>query len=89
MGESDLLFKAGGQIGGEPGVPDGVGVKRGELAAVLGDAADFVHHLQGDVNILVATRFCMICKASKNTRIHQSIPCFVFHDRQHKLNVRL
>ena len=81
---SDLLFKAGGQIGGEPRVPDGVGVKRGELAAVLGDAADVVHHLQGDVNILVATRFCMICKASKNTRI----PCFVFHGRQHKLKVK-
>ena len=88
MGESDLLFKAGGQIGGEPGVPDGVGVKRGELAAVLGDAADFVHHLQGDVNILLATRFCMIFKASKNTRILRSILCFVFHGRQHKLKVK-
>ena len=43
MGESDLLFKAGGQIGGEPGVPDGVGAKKGEHAPVLGDAADFVH----------------------------------------------
>ena len=43
-GESDLLYKGGGQIGGEPGVPDGVGAKKGEHAPVLGDAADFVHH---------------------------------------------
>ena len=43
MGKSDLLLKAGRKIGGEPGVPDGVGAKKGEQAAVLGDAADFVH----------------------------------------------
>ena len=41
MGKSDLLLKAGRKIGGEPGVPDGVGAKKGEQAAVLGDAADF------------------------------------------------
>ena len=43
MGESDLLFKAGGQIGGEPSVPDGMGAKKGEHASVFVVAADFVY----------------------------------------------
>ena len=43
MGESDLLFKAGGQIGGEPGVVDGVRAKKDEHASAFGDAADYVH----------------------------------------------
>ena len=38
-----MLFKAGGQIGGEPGVVDGVRAKQGEHASAFGDAADFVH----------------------------------------------
>ena len=32
-----------GPLRGKPGVPDGVGAKKGEHAPVLGDAADFVH----------------------------------------------
>ena len=46
MGESDLLFKAGGQIGGEPGVVDGVRAKKGEHASAFGDAADLFTFLQ-------------------------------------------